>query len=49
MFFYIQDINECQSQPCHHGNCTDGVNSYKCACSAGYTGVNCETGKQSFD
>ena len=42
----FSDINECASQPCEHdGQCEDGVNSFKCHCEAGYTGVRCETGK----
>ncbi|MCP3661956.1 MAG: calcium-binding EGF-like domain-containing protein [Gammaproteobacteria bacterium] len=34
------------SNPCQNGGtCTDGLNSYTCACAAGYTGKICETGK----
>jgi len=36
-----QDVDECQSNPCVHGTCTDGVNSYTCQCSPGYRGDNC--------
>merc|ERR1719369_223887 len=32
---YAQDINECESNPCVHGSCTDGVNSYTCQCEPG--------------
>jgi hypothetical protein len=35
------EINECNTSPCVNGNCTDLVNSYKCACEPGYDGVNC--------
>ena len=35
-------INECESLPCIHGECTDNINSYMCHCSAGYHGLNCE-------
>jgi hypothetical protein len=39
------DIDECLSSPCQNGGtCTDDVNGYTCACDAGYTGTNCETG-----
>ena len=39
------DINECSSSPCMNGaTCTDAVNSYTCACVAGYTGTHCEIG-----
>ena len=38
------DIDECASMPCQNGGaCIDRVNAYECVCSAGYTGVNCET------
>ena len=43
---YISDIDECAPAPCQNGGvCTDGINAYTCACSAGYEGVNCENGK----
>ena len=29
----------------NNGFCTDGVNSYTCACQTGFTGTNCETSK----
>ncbi len=42
----LVDINECSSSPCVNGaTCTDAVNSYTCACVAGYTGPHCETGE----
>ena len=38
------DINECESQPCQNsGTCEDQVNSFKCDCVEGYTGLQCET------
>ena len=38
------DINECESQPCQNsGTCEDQVNSFKCDCIEGYTGLQCET------
>uniref|UniRef100_A0A4W4FPV2 EGF-like domain-containing protein n=1 Tax=Electrophorus electricus TaxID=8005 RepID=A0A4W4FPV2_ELEEL len=37
------DINECESNPCHHGGtCTDRSNGYTCHCPAGWVGGNCE-------
>ena len=41
----ISDIYECSSSPCQDGGtCVDGINGYDCSCTAGYTGVHCETG-----
>ena len=37
------DIDECNSLPCAHGNCSNNVNNYTCQCLTGYTGANCET------
>ena len=43
---YVVDVDECVSSPCQNGgNCTDGVNGYKCACVDGYEGDTCETSK----
>ena len=47
-FFFKQILSEieCQSHPCEHGSCNDGVDSYTCLCEAGYFGDNCELGKK---
>ena len=37
----VSDIDECLSDPCVHGNCTDLVNGYKCTCEDWYGGTNC--------
>ena len=36
------DIDDCSPNPCQNGGaCTDGVNSFTCACAAGYDGSDC--------
>lgn len=37
------NINDCQSSPCHRGDCIDGQNSFTCNCHAGYTGRLCQS------
>ena len=40
------DIDDCANPTCGNGGwCVDGVNSYSCNCSAGYTGERCLTGR----
>ena len=40
------DIDDCANHTCANGGlCVDGVNSYSCNCSAGYTGERCLTGR----
>lgn len=40
------DINECESNPCHHGGtCIDQSNSYTCHCPPGWVGPSCEIRK----
>ncbi|KAI8489606.1 hypothetical protein Bbelb_327730 [Branchiostoma belcheri] len=36
------DINECIRNPCHHGRCVNKDGGYKCTCSPGWTGQNCQ-------
>ena len=37
------DIDECASTPCMaNEDCTNGLNMYTCACSAGFAGTPCE-------
>ena len=40
------DIDECVNHTCANGgSCIDGVNSYSCNCSEGFTGSSCENSK----
>lgn len=44
LLFYL-DLNECDSNPCMNGGvCTDGPDSFSCACPDAWTGLRCETG-----
>ena len=41
------DARSCDSNPCENGGtCTNGLGFYTCECEEGWTGKNCETGKQ---
>ena len=43
----LSDIDDCISVTCNNGGtCQDGINSFTCVCSYGYTGKFCDTGKQ---
>ena len=41
----VIEVDECESSPCLHGNCTNGKNGFTCECQDGFTGSSCETGK----
>ena len=46
----VSEVDECGSDPCYHGGtCTDGTNSYTCACVLGYTGTDCERGAHIYN
>ncbi|XP_067681709.1 sushi, von Willebrand factor type A, EGF and pentraxin domain-containing protein 1-like [Haliotis asinina] len=36
------DTDACISDPCFHGDCTDELGGYRCTCSGGFTGENCD-------
>ena len=38
---FKENIDECVSNPCVNGNCTDQVNNFTCSCEAGYSGDTC--------
>ena len=43
------DVNDCTNTSCHNrGTCNDGVNTFTCSCSPGFTGDKCETSKVVF-
>ena len=42
---FSPDINECQNKPCkNRAACVNLPGTYRCDCTPGYTGKNCETG-----
>ena len=49
-FLFFVESDECDSSPClNNGTCVEQINSYLCGCTEGFTGVNCETGRQITD
>ena len=36
------NVDNCANQPCHHGHCIDGVDSFTCVCQPGFTGQLCQ-------
>ena len=44
VWYFLVDINECESFPCKNGGtCTDLIAGYRCDCIPGHTGEDCET------
>ncbi|XP_035696714.1 snaclec agkisacutacin subunit A-like [Branchiostoma floridae] len=39
---YMDDIDECAGKPCINGRCEDKAGGYKCTCSPGWNGQNCQ-------
>jgi len=41
----LADINECLLAPCINGGTCENLNgTYQCLCTAGWTGLNCDSG-----
>ena len=38
----FSEINECASNPCVNGSCTDALNLFVCSCNDGFEGVHCD-------
>ncbi|XP_078583882.1 uncharacterized protein LOC144866393 [Branchiostoma floridae x Branchiostoma japonicum] len=47
-FLLTDDLNECAKKPCKHGTCQDRDGGYKCTCSPGWTGQNCNQHSECF-
>lgn len=43
------EIDECQSDPCAHGQCLDAINDYVCACDVDWYGTNCDVYQNGCD
>ena len=41
---FLSDGDECDPNPCIHGNCIDGLVDYACSCPPGFDGKNCSNG-----
>ena len=37
-----EQVSDCESSPCVHGQCINTVNGYTCDCDIGYRGENCD-------
>lgn len=49
IMFFLIDIDECQYGPCQHNSvCSNALGGYRCDCTQGWTGQNCESGKFKF-
>lgn len=42
------NVDDCASQPCHHGRCVDQINGFICQCYQGYEGILCDVSRWHF-
>ena len=40
---FLPDFDECSSDPCQHGACTDHMNYFSCSCDTNYSGTLCDS------
>ena len=38
----VPELDDCGTQPCVHGGCTDQIGGYLCSCDPGWTGADCD-------
>ena len=41
-FYFLDEVDECRSNPCENGICEDQVNAFSCNCSDGWDGLACD-------
>lgn len=47
--FFLPDVDECKNSPCkNNGSCTNLMGGYRCDCSGGFTGKDCDQGQAAF-
>ena len=45
LLFFLTAVLKCGNTSCINGRCTNDENHNSCSCFAGYTSINCDTGK----
>ena len=41
LYLFLEEIDECNSDPCVNGVCSDEIDAFSCACNDGYQGPVC--------